>query len=61
MISLDIIIPVFNEEEVLDNLFDRLKKVFSSENLQFNKINSVRYLIIDDWSKDRSPSKNYNN
>ena len=54
MISLDIIIPVFNEEEVLDSLFDRLKKVFSSENLEFYKINSVRYLIIDDGSKDRS-------
>jgi len=53
-ITLDIIIPVYNEEEVLDNLFLRLEKVFSLEKLQLNNIKSVRYLIMDDGSKDRS-------
>ena len=54
MISLDIIIPVFNEEEVLDSLFDRLINVFSQQNLQNNHISSVRYLFIDDGSMDSS-------
>jgi polyisoprenyl-phosphate glycosyltransferase len=39
---------------MLDSLFQRLIKVFSSESLQFNKIKSVQYLIVDDGSKDKS-------
>ena len=53
-ISLDIIIPVFNEEEVLHSLFQRLNKVFSEENLKSNRIDSIHYLFIDDGSKDSS-------
>lgn len=53
LISLDIIIPVFNEEEVLPILFERLETVFSSTNLELNSISSVHYIIVDDGSSDR--------
>jgi polyisoprenyl-phosphate glycosyltransferase len=53
-ISLDIIIPFFNEEKVLDLLISNLKNVFSPENLHKHNIKSVRYLMVDDGSADES-------
>lgn len=53
-VSLDIVIPVYNEEEVLDLLFKKLETVFSPSNLEKHLIKSVNYLMIDDGSKDRS-------
>ena len=53
-VSLDIVIPVYNEEEVLNVLFKKLETVFSSSNQEKHLIKSVNYLMIDDGSKDRS-------
>ena len=52
--TLDIIIPVFNVEEVLEQLFCEVEEVFSTDNLSKNRIGSVRLLFIDDGSTDRS-------
>lgn len=56
LISLDIVIPVYNEEKVLDSLFGRLETVFSSSNKQKYLIKAVRYVIVDDGSEDQSAS-----
>jgi dolichol-phosphate mannosyltransferase len=53
-VSLDIVVPLWNEEEVLALLLERLRSVFSRETLQRSRIRSVRYLMIDDGSTDRS-------
>ena len=53
-VSLDVIIPVYNEEDVLDSLFERLEAVFSPSNKKEYRITSVRYIMVDDGSKDRS-------
>lgn len=54
LISLDIIIPVFNEEEVLPLLFETLETDFSPENLELNNVKSVHYIMIDDGCDDKS-------
>ncbi len=53
-VSLDIVIPVFNEEAVLDRLLTRLQEVFAPEALRRCGIRSVRYLFVDDGSSDGS-------
>ena len=53
-ISLDIVIPVYNEEKVINSLFGTLKDVFSSDNKYRYRIKNVRYIIVDDGSKDQS-------
>ena len=52
--TLDVVIPVFNEEEVLEVLFESLRDVFSPENSEVHRIRRVRYIMIDDGSSDRS-------
>ena len=54
-LSLDIIIPVYNEAEVLEILFDTLDATFSAANLAARGIARVRYLLIDDGSSDAGP------
>ncbi len=46
-IKLSIIIPVYNEEQYLDKLFEGLKIYFNKENIEI--------IIIDDGSTDNSP------
>lgn len=53
-IRLDVIIPVWNEEQALDLLFQRLEAVFSAEARERHGLASVRYLIVDDGSQDAS-------
>lgn len=53
-VSLDIVIPVFNEEQVLSMLFDRLTKTFSEESKQRYGLKEVKYIFVDDGSSDRS-------
>ena len=53
-ISLEIIIPVYNEEAVLNDLFDELQTVFTDDDLKENNIKNIQYLFIDDGSSDKS-------
>ena len=52
MKTLEIIIPVFNEEEVLTELFLRLEKSLAPELLQAAGVSGCRYLFVDDGSTD---------
>ncbi len=47
--TLDVVIPVFNEEECLPALFERLLK------LQSTLAAEVRFIFINDGSKDKTP------
>jgi dolichol-phosphate mannosyltransferase len=53
-VSLDVVIPVFNEEAVLERLLARLGEVFGPEARRSHRIRSVRYLFVDDGSTDGS-------
>lgn len=53
-VSLDLVIPVWNEEEVLSLLFQRLGDAFSPERCERSGIRSVRYVLVDDGSQDRT-------
>jgi glycosyltransferase involved in cell wall biosynthesis len=53
-LTLDLIIPLYNEAEVLDLLFETLDKTFSRETLAPRNIVDVRYIFIDDGSLDSS-------
>lgn len=48
--TLDIIVPVFNEEDCLDEIFKRLNGVKDS----FKDILDVSFLFVNDGSKDKS-------
>jgi len=52
--TLDLIIPVYNEADVLPTLFEGLKKHFSSDALHAHGISSVRFIFVDDGSHDDS-------
>ena len=51
-VSLAIIIPVYNEEQVVDALFSRLASVFTSQALEAAKIKEMTYVLVDDGSVD---------
>jgi polyisoprenyl-phosphate glycosyltransferase len=51
-LTLDIVIPVFNEEEVVHLLLERLGQVFAPEVLAEHGVASVRWVLVDDGSKD---------
>jgi len=55
-LTLDLIIPLYNEAEVLDCLFETLDRTFSPENLARRNVAAVRYLFVDDGSSDSSAS-----
>lgn len=52
--SLDLVIPIYNEERVLPVLLERLDEVFAPEVLAANRISRVRYRFVDDGSRDHS-------
>lgn len=52
--SLDIVVPIYNEEAVLHLLFERLARVFSAAAMRANDLKTVRLLFIDDGSTDGS-------
>jgi polyisoprenyl-phosphate glycosyltransferase len=56
-VSLDIVIPLYNESEVLPSLLSRLKQTFAPEALQRNGLKSVRYVFVDDGSRDDSAAQ----
>jgi dolichol-phosphate mannosyltransferase len=53
-VSLDLVIPVWNEEDVIALLFRRLGEAFSAERCRSSRIGSVRYVLVDDGSHDRT-------
>jgi dolichol-phosphate mannosyltransferase len=55
-VSVDVVVPFWNEETVLGLLLDRLAAVFSPANLSQHRVRSVRYVMVDDGSSDGSVS-----
>lgn len=53
-LSLDIVVPVFNEEAALGRLIERLDQVFAPEERRKHRLRTVRYLFVDDGSTDGS-------
>lgn len=53
-VTLDIVIPLYNEEESIGILFERLGAVFSKAEMKKSRIKSVRYIMIDDGSTDKT-------
>lgn len=51
--SLDIVIPVFNELQVLPQLLDRLNESFGDRARSESGLRSVSYIFVDDGSTDR--------
>jgi glycosyltransferase involved in cell wall biosynthesis len=54
MTSLDIVIPVYNEEDVLPLLFKELDLTFNAEALEKHGLETPHYIFVDDGSKDQS-------
>jgi dolichol-phosphate mannosyltransferase len=53
-VTFDLIIPMYNEEAVVDALFGRLEKVFAPAVLEQHGISRLRYVLVDDGSTDRT-------
>jgi glycosyltransferase involved in cell wall biosynthesis len=53
-LTLDLVIPIYNEAESLELLFQELDRTFSLANLASKHIERVRYLFVDDGSSDAS-------
>jgi dolichol-phosphate mannosyltransferase len=51
---LDIVIPLFNESEILDTLLSRVANVFVREELEALGLDSFRCVFVDDGSTDNS-------
>jgi polyisoprenyl-phosphate glycosyltransferase len=57
LVSLELIVPVYNEEEVLPLLIQRIQNTFSPDARKKYGISSVSLLFIDDGSQDQSFNK----
>ena len=55
-VRLDIVIPVFNEEDIIDHLMERLQEIFSGPACGELGLAGVNYILVDDGSADRSPA-----
>ena len=53
-ISLNIVIPIYNEVEVIPILVKRLQEVFNEEQRYCHNIRQVKFIFVDDGSKDNS-------
>ena len=53
-VSLDVVIPFYNEETVIPLLIDRLDATFSAEQCKKYGIEDVSFIFVDDGSLDRS-------
>jgi polyisoprenyl-phosphate glycosyltransferase len=56
-ITLEVVIPVFNEEDVLAPLLERLRSVFRADQLEARGVSRVRFVFVDDGSTDRSAAR----
>ena len=52
--SLDLIIPVYNEEAVLPRLLDELREVFDDRRCREAGLAQCRFIFVDDGSTDQS-------
>ena len=55
-VSLDVIIPLYNEEAMIEPLTAELSRVFSPEALSQHNVSRIRFVLIDDGSSDRTAS-----
>lgn len=55
-VTLEVVIPVFNEAEVLPLLLDRLATAFAPEKLREHDVARVALLFVDDGSTDETAS-----
>lgn len=55
-IDLEIVLPVYNEEEVVDLLLERLARALSPEKLAAHGVSRASLLFIDDGSTDATAS-----
>jgi len=53
-VSIDIVVPLYNEEEIAPLLIERLESVFSQQNSAIHQFGRVRYILVDDGSKDKT-------
>jgi dolichol-phosphate mannosyltransferase len=53
-VKLDLVVPVYDEEDVLPLFLQRLDDVFTPEALRSHGIERIRFRIVDDGSRDRS-------
>ena len=51
-LSLEIVIPVYNESAVIPLLAGKLQETFSAENCKKYNLKDVTYIFVDDGSKD---------
>jgi dolichol-phosphate mannosyltransferase len=54
LVSLDIVVPLYNEEEVLPFLVERLDSTFADEHCRAHGIGQVSLIFVDDGSRDGS-------
>ena len=55
--DLDVVIPCFNEEAGVDLLVDALRETFSRKALDQAGVSEVRFIFIDDGSRDTTAAK----
>jgi dolichol-phosphate mannosyltransferase len=53
-VSIDIVVPLYNEEEMVSLLIQRLGSAFSQENGKAHNFSRVRYILVDDGSRDKT-------
>jgi glycosyltransferase involved in cell wall biosynthesis len=56
-VTLEVVVPVYNEAEVLDLLLDRLELALSPDQLAAHGLHRARLLFVDDGSTDATASR----
>jgi glycosyltransferase involved in cell wall biosynthesis len=50
--TLDVVVPMYNESEMVETLLNRLRSVFRPQALADQNIDRVQFIFVDDGSKD---------